>query len=245
VGLHTAQGISDKLRELTRHDHGASAVHQALHVIQNALQGAASHRCRFEENSLVWVIPAVTHHIEHETTGSDDEMTAHASAACAAEVSSLLHNTAVQRAARCQSSRQWSAAESLLTRKRVGPKSVRVRIGQHFIERMPAHLLPIFRLDFFRHHLQLPAISMIFGGKTGGDQLMCFQSRREKKSGTASIAPSVESGPLERAYVSSWEAAAEAVASASYSGTDRLIGRFEHCRFDAIQFAAPFFLSLQ
>jgi len=65
---------------------------------------------------------------------------------------------------------------------------------------------------------------MIFGGKTGGDQLVCFQSRSEKKSGTASIAPSVESGPLERAYVSSWEAAAEAVASASYSGTDRLIG---------------------
>jgi len=151
VGLHTAQGISDKLRELTRHDHGASAVHQALHVIQNTLQGAASHRCRFEESSLVWVIPAVTHHIEHETTGSDDEITVHASAACAAEVSSLLHNTAVQRAVRCQSSRQWSAAESPLTRKRVGPKSVRVRIGQHFIERMPGHLLPLFRLDFCRH----------------------------------------------------------------------------------------------
>ena len=46
VGIHTAQGISDKLRELTRHDHGASAVHQALYVIQNALQGAASHQCR-------------------------------------------------------------------------------------------------------------------------------------------------------------------------------------------------------
>jgi len=157
------KAISDKLGELTHYDHGASAVNQALHVIQNALQGAASHRCCFEENSLVWVIPAVTHHIEHETTGSDDEITAHASAACAAEVSSLLHNTAVQRAARCQSSRQCSAAESLLTRKRVGPKSVRVRIGQHFIERMPAHLLPLFRLDFCRHHLQLPAISMIFG----------------------------------------------------------------------------------
>jgi len=50
VGLHTMQVISDKLRELTHYDHGASAVHQALHVIQNALQGAASHRCRFEEN---------------------------------------------------------------------------------------------------------------------------------------------------------------------------------------------------
>jgi len=39
VGLHTSQGISDKLRELTGHDHGTSAVHQALNVIQNALQG--------------------------------------------------------------------------------------------------------------------------------------------------------------------------------------------------------------
>jgi len=196
VGVHTAQGISDKLRELTHHDHGASAVHQALHVIQNALQGAASHRCRFEENSLVWVIPVVTHHIEHETTGSDEEITAHASAACTAEVSSLLHNTAVQRAARCQSSRQWPAAESLLTRKRVGPKSVRVRIGQHFIERMPAHLLPLFRLDFCRHHLQLPAISMIFGGKTGGDRLVCFQSRREKNQELLPSRPRLSQGRL-------------------------------------------------
>jgi len=55
-----------ELRELTHHDLGASAVHQALYVIQNALQGAASHQCRFEENSLVWVIPAVTHLIEYE-----------------------------------------------------------------------------------------------------------------------------------------------------------------------------------
>ena len=39
IGLYTAQGISDKLRELTGYDHGASAVHQALNVIQNALQG--------------------------------------------------------------------------------------------------------------------------------------------------------------------------------------------------------------
>jgi len=37
VGLHTAQGISDKLRELTGYDQGASAVHQALNVIQDAL----------------------------------------------------------------------------------------------------------------------------------------------------------------------------------------------------------------
>jgi len=39
VGLHTMQVISDKLRELTHYDHGASAVNQALHVIQDALQG--------------------------------------------------------------------------------------------------------------------------------------------------------------------------------------------------------------
>jgi hypothetical protein len=39
VGLHTMQGISDKLRELTHYDHGASAVNQALHVIHDALQG--------------------------------------------------------------------------------------------------------------------------------------------------------------------------------------------------------------
>jgi len=39
VGLHIVQVISDKLRELTHYDHVASAVHQALHVIQNALQG--------------------------------------------------------------------------------------------------------------------------------------------------------------------------------------------------------------
>jgi len=78
-----------------------------------------------------------------------------------------------------QSSRQWSAAESLLTRQRVGSKSVRVRIGEHFIERMPTHLLSLFHLDFCRHHLQLPAISMIFVDKTGCGQLVCFQSRRD------------------------------------------------------------------
>jgi len=218
------QGISDKLRELTHYDHGASAVNQALYVIQDALQCTASHRSRFEENSLVWLIPACTPHVEPATTGCDDKISARAGAACAAEVSSLLQNTAVQRAARCQSSRQWSAAESLLTRQRVGSKSVRVRIGEHFIERIPAHLLPLFRLDFCRHHLQLPVIAMIFGDKTGGGQLVCFQSRREKKSGSSSIAPSVESGPLESAYVSSWETAAEAVALAAYSGVNRLIG---------------------
>jgi len=218
------QGISDKLRELTHYDHGASAVNQALHVIQDALQCTTSHRSRFEENSLVWLIPACTPHVEPATTGCDDEIAARAGAACAAEVRSLLQNTAVQRAARCQSSRQWSAAERLLTRQRVGSKSVRVRIGEHFIERIPAHLLPLFRLDFCHHHLQLPAIAMIFGDKTGGGQLVCFQSRREKKSGSSSIAPSVESGPLESAYVSSWETAAEAVALAAYSGVNRLIG---------------------
>jgi len=37
VGLHTMQGISDKLRELTHYDHGTSAVNQALHVIHDAL----------------------------------------------------------------------------------------------------------------------------------------------------------------------------------------------------------------
>jgi len=36
VGLHTMQGISDKL---THYDHGTSAVDQALHVIHDALQG--------------------------------------------------------------------------------------------------------------------------------------------------------------------------------------------------------------
>jgi len=39
TGLHTMQGISDKLRDLTHYDHGASAVNQALHVIHDALQG--------------------------------------------------------------------------------------------------------------------------------------------------------------------------------------------------------------
>jgi len=37
VGLHTMQGISDKLRELTHYDHGASAVNQALHGVQDTL----------------------------------------------------------------------------------------------------------------------------------------------------------------------------------------------------------------
>ena len=36
-GLHTIQGISDKLRELTHYDHGASAVYQALHGMQDTL----------------------------------------------------------------------------------------------------------------------------------------------------------------------------------------------------------------
>jgi len=39
VGLHTLQGISDKLRELTHYDHSASAVNQALHGLQDTLQG--------------------------------------------------------------------------------------------------------------------------------------------------------------------------------------------------------------
>jgi len=39
VGLHTMQGISDKLRELTHYDHSASAVNQALHGMQDTLQG--------------------------------------------------------------------------------------------------------------------------------------------------------------------------------------------------------------
>ena len=42
VGLHTMQGISDKLRELTHYDRRASAVNQALHVIHDALQGTHS-----------------------------------------------------------------------------------------------------------------------------------------------------------------------------------------------------------
>ena len=100
VGLHTMQGISDKLRELTHYDHGASAVNQALHGIQDALQCTASHRCRFEDNSLVWVIPTGTPHVEPATIGCDDEIAAGAGADCAAEVSSLLQNTAVQRVAR-------------------------------------------------------------------------------------------------------------------------------------------------
>ena len=37
VGLHTMQGISGKLRELTHYDHGASAVNQARHGVQDAL----------------------------------------------------------------------------------------------------------------------------------------------------------------------------------------------------------------
>jgi len=37
VGLHTMQGILDKLRELTPYDHGASAVNQALHGMQDTL----------------------------------------------------------------------------------------------------------------------------------------------------------------------------------------------------------------
>jgi len=39
VGLHTMQGILDKLRELTHYDHGTSAVNQALHSMQDNLQG--------------------------------------------------------------------------------------------------------------------------------------------------------------------------------------------------------------
>jgi len=39
VGLHTMQGILDKLRELTHYDHGASAVNQALHSMQDTSQG--------------------------------------------------------------------------------------------------------------------------------------------------------------------------------------------------------------
>ena len=39
VGLHTMQGISDKLRELTHYDHSDLALNQALHVIHDALQG--------------------------------------------------------------------------------------------------------------------------------------------------------------------------------------------------------------
>jgi len=39
VGLHTKQGILDKLRELTHYDHGASAVNQALHSMQDTLEG--------------------------------------------------------------------------------------------------------------------------------------------------------------------------------------------------------------
>jgi len=48
VGLHTMQGISDKLRELTHYDHGALAANQALHVIHDALQGphAIMYLCR-------------------------------------------------------------------------------------------------------------------------------------------------------------------------------------------------------
>jgi len=39
VGLHTMQGISDKLHELTHYDHGASTVNQALYSMQDTLQG--------------------------------------------------------------------------------------------------------------------------------------------------------------------------------------------------------------
>ena len=39
VGLYTMPGISDKLRELTHYEHGASAVNQALHSMQDTLQG--------------------------------------------------------------------------------------------------------------------------------------------------------------------------------------------------------------
>ena len=69
-----------------------------------------------------------------------------------------------------------------------------------------------------------------FGDKTGCGQLVSFQSRRDKKSGASasSITPSVESGPLENLYVSSWEAAAETVALVAYSGLDRLIGDLRH-----------------
>ena len=45
VGLHTMKGISDKLCELTHNDHGASAVNQALPVIQDAFQGPHAITC--------------------------------------------------------------------------------------------------------------------------------------------------------------------------------------------------------
>jgi len=90
-------------------------------------------------------VPVGTSHVESATTGCDDDIAARAGAVCAAEVSSLLQNLF---SSRSQSSRQWSAAETLVTRQRVGSKSVRVRIGENFIERIPAHLLPLFRLDF-------------------------------------------------------------------------------------------------
>ena len=92
VGLHTMQGISDKLRELTHYDHGASAVNQALHGIQDALQCTVLHRCQFEDNSLVWVIPTGTPHVEPATIGCDDEIAARAGADCAAEVSTVFGN---------------------------------------------------------------------------------------------------------------------------------------------------------
>ena len=225
--LLSNEHIAAKLQGMTgfRHDHRQLAL--AIQAIRRACKTSTSHsRTRFVHGSLVWLLENTIE--EAGVAGSGHER----GQDCAAEVSALLRDTTVQREALSKSSRTFDRAESFL----VARNGKRTRIANSCITKVQKENIPLMRHEFCRMVLQLPPVMMIHGHEDTDDAYYVYETRRERKSGSAKIMPSVESGPGDPSSAKSaaWEALAREVESRVYGGDPKKpIGKLREVQLSA------------